>query len=379
MSAIQFDNTVELNALAYAIAAVGGKQTILVEGDMGSGKTSLLQMLARMLPKHVPVYFDSTTKDVGDMFVPMFDKIDEQGVVRYAVNEELGFHHGKPVILMLDELGKANPAVKNALLRIMLERETAGDNKLPEGSIVFATTNKGAEGVGDLLPPHARNRITVVCMRKPDHKEWVEWGMASGIHPSVLGWVNENPQLMQSFSDIKEPNGRTSTEEYQRHLDDANPYIFHPKAKWRTAFVTPRSLEAVSNILWKSDEFDKQVLMQLMIGTIGERGARDLMAFVNMANDLPKLQEIKDNPDTAKVPESPAAQCMVVYRTLATIEYKWVANWMKYLNRLPKEVQGLFVNGARKETYVKRDVVSNCKEFGDWFLANGYMYAQDKV
>lgn len=378
MSAIQFDNTVEINAIAGAIAAVGATQTILVEGDMGSGKTSLLTMLAQMLPGHVPVYFDSTTKDLSDLFVPMFDKIDDTGVVRYAINEELGFHSKKPIILMIDEFGKANPAVKTALLRIMLERESAGGRKLPDGSIVFATTNLGAENVGDLLPPHARNRITVVRMRKPNHKETVEYGIANKWHPAMLGWINETPQLMQSFTEIKEPQGRTSPEEYARYLDDANPYIYHPKAKWRTAFVTGRSCRAASNILWQADKFDRPTLMQLLIGTIGERGARDLMAFVSMADDLPKLQDIKDNPETAKVPTSPAAQCMVVYRTLATIEYAWVSNWMKYLNRLPKEVQGLFVNGARKETYHKRDAVANCKEFGDWCLANGYMYAADK-
>jgi MoxR-like ATPase len=210
MSAIQLNATVELNALAYAIAAVGDKQTILVEGDMGSGKTSILKLLARLLPKHVPVYFDSTTKDIADMFVPMFDKIDDDGVVRYAVNEELGFHSKKPIILMIDELGKANPSVKNGLLRIMQEHETAGGKKLPDGSIVFATTNLGAEQVGDLLPPHARNRITVVRMRKPDHKEWVEWGQSNGIHHSVLGWVNENPRaIWQSvYGGIPTASGR---------------------------------------------------------------------------------------------------------------------------------------------------------------------------
>ena len=42
----------------------------------------------------------------------------------YLPNEELGLHLGKPVILMIDEYGKANPSVKNALLRDMLENAT---------------------------------------------------------------------------------------------------------------------------------------------------------------------------------------------------------------------------------------------------------------
>ena len=47
---------------------------------------------------------------------------------------------------MVDEFGKANPSVKNGMLVPMLER-TIGKTKMPEGSIVFATTNLGVEGV----------------------------------------------------------------------------------------------------------------------------------------------------------------------------------------------------------------------------------------
>jgi MoxR-like ATPase len=65
------------------------------------------------------------------------------------------------IILMIDEFGKSNPAVKLALLRMMLERKIGSYTLHPE-SIVFATTNLGGEGVGDLLPAHACNRLTVI-------------------------------------------------------------------------------------------------------------------------------------------------------------------------------------------------------------------------
>jgi hypothetical protein len=40
---------------------------------------------------------------------------DGSGFVRYLTNEELGIHNNKPIILLIDEYGKANAAVKNAL------------------------------------------------------------------------------------------------------------------------------------------------------------------------------------------------------------------------------------------------------------------------
>lgn len=383
MNAIQFNNALEINQLATAIKAMGDKRTVFVEGDMGSGKTSILNLLRAMLPEHVPVYLDATTKDLGDLMVPMFDKIDDAGIVRYALNEELGFHHKKPVILMIDEYGKANPAVKNGLLRVALERKI-GSHELPEGSIVFMTSNLGAEGVGDLLLPHQRNRIVRVRMRKSSAPEWIEnFARPNGLHPAVIGWVKETPKVGESFTDVDMRIGDTTrmrADEINQKLDELNPYIFHPKATWRTAFFTWRSGEAASDILWayEANAFDRETLTQLLIGTIGERATRDMQAYIALSDDLPQMLDIQTNPMTAKVPEGAAAQVMVVDKALATLEYAWVSNWMKYLGRLPREVQGLFVNTARRTNYNKLDVITSCKEFGDWCLENGWLYTNDK-
>jgi ABC-type molybdenum transport system ATPase subunit/photorepair protein PhrA len=45
---------VNLDEIAQAIIAGGHYRTVLVQGHMGSGKSSLLNMLAAGLPKHVP-------------------------------------------------------------------------------------------------------------------------------------------------------------------------------------------------------------------------------------------------------------------------------------------------------------------------------------
>jgi len=351
-----------LDQIATSILNGGDKRTILVQGHMGTGKSSLLTTLSRDLPKHTPCYFDCTTKDLGDITIPKMNQLDNADYVSYATNEELGAHHKNPIILMIDEYGKANPAVKNALLRVMLERKIGGYELHPD-SLVFATTNLGAEGVGDLLPPHARNRITVITARKPDNMEWIEWGINNGVDHTLLGWCKDNPHLFYGFEDVKDP--------------DDNPYIYHPKQQ-RTAFVTPRSLEAASDWLKTREHFDDQTLTGLLMGTIGERGAMDLMAFVKLSDQLPSLQSIKDEPKTAKVPDSAAAVCMVVYRTLSTIGGDWIDSWMDYMVRLDKEAQGMFANGCSAEKYAHRKVVMTNKKFTQWAMDNNYMFAADK-
>jgi len=332
---------------------------------MGTGKSSLLKTLAAELPNHTPCYFDCTTKDLGDISIPKLATLsDDAGsdYVSYATNEELGVHLDKPIILMVDEYGKANPAVKNSMLRLMLERKI-GAYELHPDSVVFATTNLGAEGVGDLLPPHARNRMTVITARKPDHMEWIEWGINNGVDHTLLGWCKDNPHLFYGFEDVKNP--------------DDNPYIYHPKQQ-RAAFVTPRSLEAASDWLKVRDSFDDQTLTGLLMGTIGDRGAMDLMAFVKLADQLPSMESIKQDPKNAKVPDSASAICMVVYRTLASLDKDWVDAWMDYMVRLDKEAQGMFANGVRAPKYAKQAMVMTNKKFTQWAMNNNYMFAADK-
>ena len=351
-----------------SIMATGSKLTTLVQGHMGTGKSSILKILAQKLPTHIPCYFDCTTKDLGDLMLPKIDGSADEAYVRFVPNEEMGMHHDKPIILMIDEFGKANPSVKNGMMRIMLER-TMGNKRLHPDSIVFATTNLGTEGVGDLLMPHHRNRITTIRMKKPTSTEWIEnFAFNAGIHPSLIMWVKENgEQLFQSFEEVDKPDDEVG----------GNPYIYHPQAQ-RPAFVTPRSLELASHWLWAKDVISHNALKSNLIGTIGARGGADLDAYIALVDQLPKQAEIKATPDTAKVPESASGIVMTVYRALATMDKEFIDPWMTYLNRLDKEAQALFAMQVRNPKYQKQSMVMSNKLFTKWCIDNNFMFSADK-
>ena len=50
-------------AEATSLVRHSGDTTVLVQGHMGTGKSSMLKILAQELPDHIPCYFDCTTKD----------------------------------------------------------------------------------------------------------------------------------------------------------------------------------------------------------------------------------------------------------------------------------------------------------------------------
>ena len=109
-------------------------------------------------------------------------------------------------------------------------------------------------------------------MRKPDNMEWITWGIENGVEHTLLGWAKDNPQIFASFEGIEDP--------------DENLYIFHPRAVGRAAFVRPRSLEAASAWLKEQEHIDSHSMTAVLEGTIGDRAAMDLRAFVKRAEQL---------------------------------------------------------------------------------------------
>lgn len=355
-----------IDQCANIIAKIGHKRTCIVQGHMGTGKTrGIREKLEAMLPKHLFVEFNCTDKDVQDLSVPKFmERVGDMvsDYVSFVPNEELGLHHGRPVILQFDEFLKSVEPVKRASRRIMLER-VANSLPLPEGSIVYGTSNLGEEGLGDSLAAHQCNALVMLRMRKPTAMEWIEWGIVNGIDPLVLGWAKETPQVFQTYEEVNNPSD--------------NPYIFHPREQ-RVSFVTPRSLEAASDILKCRDSIDDHTVTATLIGTIGGPAAMHLMTFARLADDLPTRDDIKLRPDTAKVPSNVAAMCLVVYRTLATIEADWVDAWMTYMERLSPEVQAMFIQGARAKGYRRQAEVFQNARVGVWATENSHLFAADQ-
>lgn len=353
--------SLSLAQTADLILAVGDSTTVLAQGEMGIGKSSILSIIKKRLGDNFHYcYGDMTTKDVGDFLVPKIRSLNDVEVCSFIPNEEFGFHHDKPIVLMLDEIGKASKAVMNACLRLMLERKL-GTYSLPEGSIVFATTNLANEAIGDNLPPHARNRISVVKVRKPSADEWIEWALDNDIAPEVLLTVKQFPQMLASFEDFDKPSD--------------NEYINDPRTP-RPAFCTPRSLNRASDIIKKSKPLGLDVMAHALKGTIGNRATYDMLSIIQLTDDLPTWDEIIKEPSKAKVPDSASAVCMLVYSAIQQVEKDNINKWVQYMDRLSKEAQGLFATSVMRTS--KKTTVGTSQGFIKWATANNYLFAQNQ-
>jgi hypothetical protein len=357
MSVLNFGHTVSLQDFAKAIGIVGKDVTVIGQGEPGIGKSSMLKVLAQQYPDYEIAYIDCTLLDLGDFALPYTEMAGDLKVTKFAPNARFKMHTGKPVIVMLDEIGKAMKAVKNVLLTLMLEQRI-GDQYLPKGSIVFGTTNLLSDGVGDMLEAHARNRVCMTTVRKPDADEWIDWAITNEVAPEVIAWVKQFPHALASYTDASQKD---------------NPYIFNPTRAGMGAVVTPRSLEKASHIAKQRAELGDALTISMLTGTIGESASRDMQAFFTVVDKLPTWDAIMASPSTTKMPTDTVAKCILVFSAITRVEKDSLPKWMTYLQRMDMEWQALFATSVMKSQAKQAFCVMN-KEFKDWALKNQWLF-----
>jgi hypothetical protein len=260
----------------------------------------------------------------------------------------------RPKVILLDEFMKSPKLCQIIYTRLMLER-CVGDIPLPDGSIVFGTSNNQADGLGDTMLAHAGNRVCLVEMEKPQVDDWLVWATENGISPLIRAFVHTFPRVLASYRDSGQED---------------NPYIFNPK-KPQLSFVSPRSLAKCSVIVDNKDKLGDNLTMCALAGTIGASASADMSAFLRLEKELPTFDEILKEPEITTIPESISAQLMLMFQAVDKIKQQSdLTSFMKYIKRIPSsEIQAIFFTMLMRNSKSVKIARGN-KEIADWAVDN---------
>ena len=344
---------VTIKELETLITTIGETLTPIIQSEAGCGKTSLLKAIEKKEgDKYEYIYVDCPVKDMSDiaMTIPNHDT----KTLENYVGSLFKLDSPKPKVILLDEFMKSPKLLQVIFTRLMLER-TVGDTPLPEGSIVFGTSNNQADGLGDTMLAHAGNRVCILEMEKPQVEDWLVWATENGVSPLIRAFVHTFPRCLASYRDSGQED---------------NPYIFNPK-KPILSFVSPRSLEKASVIVDNRDKLGDNATMVALSGTIGASASADMSAFLRLEKELPTFEDILKEPEKANMPDSISAQLMLMFQAVDKIKQQSdLTAFMKYIKRISSsEIQAIFFTMLMRNSKSVKIARGN-KEISDWAVEN---------
>jgi|TARA_R110002020_G_scaffold151479_2_gene328514 hypothetical protein len=331
--------TVTIEELRKAIPTIGVELTPIIQSEPGCGKTSILGMIEEDLgDSYDYVYVDCPVMDMSDIAMTIPNH-NTKSLENY-VGSIFKLDNGKPKVILLDEFMKAPKMLQVIFTRLMLER-CVGDRKLPEGSIVFGTSNNQSDGVGDTMLAHAGNRVCIMEMSKPSAEEWLPWATDNKVHPLIRAWVHMFPRALHSYRD--------------EQGEKENPYIFNPKNP-QLSYCSPRSLAKASVIMDNREMLGVNTTSSALSGTIGASASADMTALMETEKEIATYDTIIKSPTTANVPESISAQLMTIFMLVDKVDTNdTVTKAMTYVKRIEAdEMQAIFftmmLKGKRTRT-----------------------------
>ena len=272
------------------LRAFSKKRPIFLWGPPGIGKSDIIGQITNGLSK----------SHLIDIRLSLWDPTDIKGIPYYSANDntmawappaELPTQEFAAqfdnIVLFLDEMNSAAPAVQAAAYQLILNRRV-GQYKLPDNVLIVAAGNREADkGVTYRMPAPLANRFVHLELAV-DFDDWFQWAVDNDIHQDVVGY------LTFSKKDL---------------------YDFDPKSPSRS-FATPRSWSFVSELL--EDDDDENTTTDLVSGAVGEGLAVKFSAHRKIASSLPNPTDILDG----KVTDMNTKEISAMYSLTVSLCYE---------------------------------------------------------
>jgi hypothetical protein len=282
--------TVSPNKAKTAIRhAMMKRRPIFLWGPPGIGKSDIVHQIGEAIDAHVIDVRLSLWEPTDIKGIPYFDS--NANTMVWAPpgelpSEEFAAKH-KNIVLFLDEMNSAAPAVQAAAYQLILNRKV-GTYRLPDNVLIVAAGNREADkGVTYRMPAPLANRFIHLEMQV-SFDDWFQWAVNNRIHKDVVGFLNFSKKDL---------------------------YDFDPKSASRS-FATPRSWSFVSELL--EDGIDESTTTDLVAGAVGEGLAVKFMAHRKVASSMPDPSEIL----AGRVKEMKAKEVSAMYSLTVSLCYE---------------------------------------------------------
>lgn len=327
--------------------------SVFLWGSPGIGKSSIVRAVA-----------EETGRKVFDIRLSQRDSVDLRGIpqaftteagtplTRWLAPSDLPRAEHGPTILFLDEINQAPQSVQAAAYQLILDR-ALGDYVVPDDCWIIAAGNRVTDGANaNKIGSALKNRFIHIDVEY-NNDDWLKWALEADVNPAITAFIRFDPLALNEFEKQSE-----SSEERKR-LDNL---------KTKNAFATPRTWEFMHRQMpLETSRLPAEIEQEIINGTIGERYGHKFAGFLKVYRNMPDLDQILLNPDTATVPKDKATLYALSSGLAARITTDNCDAAFTYLKRLPdKEFQVMCV----KDASGRQPKLTGVKSFLRWLMDN---------
>lgn len=324
--------------------ALPKRRRVLAVGKPGVGKSfTHRQVCSRLGWDYIPLCsplqspvkiggYPQPPKDIGgDATHCLFDGI------------AAAFRATRPTYLVFDDLGMAGGETLKAIVDLVQFGRVDG-RVLPDCVTIGGATNDVGHGadVQGLIEPLKTRWHTIVNI-ETHVDDVVGYGLALGWPSDLLAFLRNTPDALHDWKPSKSMS-----------VDGA----------------TPRGWEYIAQ--WINDGMDDA---EVLAGCVGKGRAAQYCAFRGLIGELPDIDAVLINPDSAPVPENPSARYLVAMALASRMTAANFGRCVQYLHRLPAMFEAFTVRDAMlAESNRKRDnslpkdwkAISGSRDFTAW-------------
>ena len=213
-------------------------------------------------------------------------------------------------ILFLDELTSAPPLVQASAYQLTFDRKL-GEYQLPEGWYIIAAGNRIEDRAVVHRMSSALNNRFIHINFEPSLDDWTEWALSVGIDANVVSFLHFRPELL---------------------------FQFNPESSEK-AFPSPRTWDFADRVIKVAG---KDILAEVLEGTIGKGAAAEFIAFLKVQTELPDLQKIFDGDNF--VPARMDLKYAIVSALASRARGNQFERLLQYSAHLPAEFAVLMVS-----------------------------------
>lgn len=323
-------------AVSMITKFIMAKLVPMLVGSPGTGKSAIIHAIAKQYNLFVI-----------DLRLAQCDPTDLLGFPT-IVGERAGYRpmetfpiEGDPIpegysgwLLFLDEFNSASIGVQSAAYKLVLDR-MVGKYHLHKNVAIVCAGNLETDGA-IVNPMSTALQSRLVHMELvADVDEWLNWAYAQDIDHRITSYIKFKP---------------------------GNLYAFKPDHTDVT-YACSRTWEFADRVLKATEDGDPD-RMPMLAGTLSEGVAREFLGFCKIDQDLPKLSDIVDRPESVNVPEEPSILYAISGALAHNASEANIEQLVKYIKRLPKEFQAVTL----KETVRRNKALLASAALRSWYI-----------